>query len=1124
MKSRSLFIAAALFLAGSLAAQSVSPVRLGALTCEHQTNPVGIGDTQPRLSWKLLSDRMGEVQTAYEIRAASTADALAAGNADLWSSGKVDSDQSILVSWGGKPLTSRSQVFWQVRVWDKDGQPSPWSDPATFELGLIDPAADWKGQWITVDLPRYDVDAAPLTKANWINAGTPAAQPAASQPAAGQGTPGAGGFGQFGGARGPASPPVAVRYELDLPADAKVLGATIDAIANGVVSLYANGQSTLQGSSSHSAPFHADFGQNLHPGKNIIALAGAPPRAGRGGSTRNAIAAHGVVELDNGARIEFDTDNSWKSAVPVVAAAARGGRGPAAVTVPDWAKPDFDDSAWAPAQVVGKYSAEPLAGDGSSTVGAGRYLRKNFTVKGPVASARLYSSALGIYEASINGQAINDHLLDPGFTDYNKRVMYQVTDVTKLLKPGSNAIGALLNDGWFAGRIGWMGLAQFKQVSDHPSFIAQLEITYADGTKDIVATDNTWKGGAGEELGSDEQLGEALDARKASAWNQPAFDDSTWKTVTTEDHSAVPLVPQLGPPVRKLMELTPKKITHQGNVWLVDFGQNMVGHVRLTVRGPAGAVVQVTHGEMLNPDGTLFTENLRTAISLDTFTLKGGNTAETFEPQFTFHGFRYANVVGYPGELTADDIRGVVVGSDNANAGTWESSDKDLNQLYSNIRWSQRGNYLSVPTDCPQRDERLGWMGDAQVFAPTGAYNADVAGFFRKWMADVGDAQNAAGAYATVAPRANQADAYPVWGDAGVIVPWAMYLAYGDKKFLEDNYPYMARWVIYEYNKGLIQSGGVGDHLAPAATPTEIIDTAYFANSAHILAQSAALLGRTDDATAYNRIEKEIIGAFNDNFVSADGTIQSNNAAGAGGPAFGAGGLAGGARAPLQTPYIVALRFNLLPENLRAAAAQKLADAVIEAGHLTTGFPGSGLLNPELTQIGRSDLAWKLVFTDTYPSWLFPVKNGATTIWERWDAWTPDKGFQASSMNSFNHYSFGAIGYWFYSGAAGIKLDETSPGYKHFILAPQFTEKLAYIKSSYESPYGKISSYWHVEGDQMAYDVTVPPNSSATLKLAVPASKVMQGGQPVKSDTDTSTTMALAAGTYHFSFPKAAIE
>jgi len=1063
--------------AGSLAAQTLSPARLGALTTEHQQNPLGIGETVPRLSWEILSDRRGEKQTAYEICAASTSAGLKAGTADLWSSGKVASDQSVLVSWGGKALASRTQVFWQVRVWDKDGVASAWSDPASFELGLVNPAADWKGQWITVDLPRFDIEKDSLAKASWITAGSAANQAAAA------------------------------RFILELPADAKIRGATLDAIADGVVSLYANGHATLQGPTSHAAPFHANFGQQLVPGRNVIALGAAavhnPPPGGR-----NAIAAHGVVELENGTRVEFNTDGAWKAyAFPPPPARGAGlgarGAGPVAGGITNtWYQPDFDDTAWASATVLGLYNAEPLTGSNGSTIGPGRYLRKTFAVKGPVAKARLYSTALGTYEATVNGQPVNDHQLDPGFTDYNKRVMVQVTDVTKLLTPGPNAVGVILSDGWFCGELGWMGLAQFSKVSDHPSFNAQLEITYADGTTDLIATDNTWKGGSGAIVGSDEHLGEVIDNRKVADWNLPAFNDRGWMPVAVEDHRAVALDPQRGPPVRKLMELPPKKITKQGNVWLVDFGQNLVGHVRLTARGPAGATIEVTHGEMLNPDGTLFNENLRSAISLDTFTLKGGNAPETFEPKFTFHGFRYAAILGYPGELTANDIRGVVVGSDNPAAGNWESSDKDLNQLYSNILWGQRGNFLSIPTDCPQRDERLGWMGDAQVFAPTAARNADVAGFFTKWMRDVDDAQNEAGAYSTVAPRANQQDAYPVWGDAGVIVPWTMYQVYGDKKFLEDNYPYMARWVIYEYNKGLIQNGGVADHLAPVMTPFPIVDTAFFANSARIVAKTARLLGRPEDAVAYERVAREVTDAFNESFVSPDGTIQSGT----------------------QTSYILALKFDLLPENLRAAAAQKLAESVEQTGHLTTGFVGSGLLCPMLTQIGRSDLAWKLVFNNDYPSWLFSVKNGATTIWERWDAWTPEKGFQASSMNSFNHYSFGAVGTWFYSGAAGIQLDDASPGYKHFILAPQFTDKLTYVKSSLDSPYGKISSHWHVEGDQMIYEVTVPPNSSATLNLAIAPQNVRESGRAIAVTATATTSLPLDAGTYHFTFPKALIK
>ncbi len=1069
MISRRIVFLLSLILTGSLAAQSISPVRLDALSVEHQQDPIGIGEAQPRLSWKLLSDRKGEVQSAYEIRAASSAAGLSA-TPDLWSSGKVVSDQSVLVPWGGKTLGSRSPVFWQVRVYDKDGVASAWSQPATFELGLLDPAKDWKGQWITINLPRYDFDAEPLAHANWISTNATASQA------------------------------IATRLTFDLPADARIIGATIDANADGVVSLYANGKSTLQGPTSHAAPFHANFGQHLVPGKNVIALGVTAPRNARG-SVRNAIAAHILVELANGAHIEYNTDDKWKMFLPP--APPRGARGfggpPAPVVNPAWSNTDFDDSTWTVATVLGPYTAQPLAGSNSSTLGAGRYLRKSFTVKGPVASARLYSTALGTYEAFIDGQRVNDHQLDPGFTDYNKRVMVQTTDVTKLLKPGPNAIGALVNDGWFAGELGWMGVAQFKAVSDHPSFNAQLEITYTDGTKDTIVTDSSWKGGPGTELGSDEQLGEVLDARLAAPWNEASYDDSAWAAVAVEQHT-VPFVSQVGPPVRELLELTPKKITKQGNVWLVDFGQNMVGHIRLNVRGPAGSVIEVNHGEMLNPDGTLFTENLRAAISLDKFILKG-NGLETFEPQFTFHGFRYASLVGYPGELTADNIRGIVVGSDNPNTGTWETSNADLNQLYSNIRWGQRSNFLSVPTDCPQRDERLGWMGDAQVFAPTAALNADVAGFFTKWMHDVDDAQNAAGAYSTVAPRANQADAYPVWGDAGLIVPWAMYQAYGDKKFLEDSYPYMARWVNYVYNRsdGLVLSvTSVGDHLAPVPTPVPIMDTAYFANSARILSKAADIIGRKDDAVAYDKLYHAIADAFVSNFVDQDGTIQADT----------------------QTDYLVALKFDLLPENLRALAKQKLAENVERNGHLTTGFPGTGLLNPMLTQIGRPDLAWKLLLTDTYPSWLFSVKNGATTIWERWEAWTPEKGFQASSMNSFNHYSFGAVGYWLYTGAAGIQPDEASPGYKHFFLAPQFTDRVAYVKASYVSPYGKISSYWHAEGDQMVYDATVPPNSSATLNLPVPPQSVKESGQPIAVNSGTTTSLPLGAGTYHFSFAK----
>jgi alpha-L-rhamnosidase len=1056
VNSRLFSIFAAFLLIESLHAENLSPVRLDALTCEHLQNPIGIGAEQPRLSWKLVSDRMGEVQTAYQIRAASSAAGFKASKPDLWDSGKVVSDQSVLVPWAGKPLGSRAQVFWQVRIWDKDGQPSAWSDMASFELGLLDSANEWKGKWITADLPRFDIEQSALAQSSWINAGSLANQAAGA------------------------------RFAFELPANAVVRTATIDAAADGLITIYVNGQPTRQGSSSRTAPVRADVHTQLSPGTNVIAIASAAVRNAvrrdTGAPGRNAIAAHGVIELENGRRIEFNTDGSWKTAV------SPGG---------DWFAAAFDDSAWPTATVLNPYAAQPSKYS-DNTIGPGRYLRKNFTAKKPIAKARLYATALGVYEASINGQRVNrDSILDPGWTDYTKRVMVQTYDVTRLLARGENTLGAVLSDGWYAGRVGWMGLAQY---GTRPVFAAQLEIIYADDSTDVIATDDSWKAGPGEIFGSDQQWGEIIDSRKSVAWDKPLFDDSSWSRAVVEEHS-VALDPQRGPPVRKLFELTPQKITRIGDTWIVDLGQNMVGHVRLLARGPAGTTIRVRHAEMLNTNGTLYTENLRPALSTDTFILKRAGR-ETFEPHFTFHGFRYVEVTGFPGKLTPNDVRGIVVASDTPTTGTWECSDKNLNQLFSNIVWGQRGNFLSVPTDCPQRDERMGWMGDAQVFAPTAARNADVSAFFTKWMVDVNDAQTSRGDFANYSPRVAQPQpGWPVWADAGIIVPWVMFTSYDDKAFLANNYTNMTRWVDYcvRTANNFILTGGVGDHLAPRRTPVEVVDTAYFANSAHIVSKAAAILGKTEDAARYEKLFRDITDAFNKSFVSPDGTIRGDT----------------------QTGYLLALQFGLLPENLRTAAAQRLADNVAQNGHLTTGFVGVGLICPTLTQIGRSDLAWQLVFTDTYPSWLFSVKNGATTIWERWDGWTPEKGFQDPAMNSFNHYSLGSIGAWLYSGAAGIQLDEAHPGYKRFVLAPQFTTRLSHVKASLDSPYGRIASYWHTEKNQMLYDVTIPPNSSALLTLPVPPQSVLQSGHPLPNGNETPTTvLSLTAGTYHFSFPR----
>ena len=1107
------------FLGCAVSPGNVSPVRVTALTCEHLVDPVGIGAAQPRLSWKLASDSADEVQTAYQIRAASSGSGLADDQPDLWDSGKVVSDQSVLVRWGGKALSSRARVHWEVRVWDRDGNRTAWSAPASVELGLLDSATEWKGKWITADLPRYDIDQAPLAHAMWINGGS-------------QATQGAG-----------------IRLELTLPADARIRSAIIDAAADGLISLYVNDRPTLQGSSAHTAPFHADFGQQLVAGRNVIAVGSLAVRLYRGAARPNAIAAHGAIDLEDGRRIEFNTDGSWKAGI--VDSPIPGARGGAPSVMPPgqarWFARDFADSSWSAATVLGPYDAADLVRSADPTIGPGRYLRRNFTVKGPVERARLYATALGVYEASINGMPVSADQLAPGWTDYFKRVMVQTYDVTKRLQEGrTNTLAALLGDGWFAGRLGWMGPTQYAKIGGRPDFSAQLEISYADGSTDTIATDGTWKAGSGEVVGSDQQLGEILDARRAAGWDTPLFDDSAWVPAAVDRHDGIELDPQAGPPVRKLMELAPQRISRMGDMWVVDFGQNMVGHVRITATGPAGTTLQVLHGETLNADGTVYNENLRQAISFDSFILAGTGTPETLEPHFTFHGFRYAQITGYPGELAAEDIRGVVVGSDTPDTGTIVTSNAELNRFISNIRWSQRGNFLSVPTDCPQRDERMGWMGDAQVFAPTAAYNADVAAFFAKWMVDVDDGQLAsgpgAGAFCETSPRVNNdRPGYAIWNDAGVIIPWVMYATYGDRGFLETGYDHMARWVDYcqRTYPTLIETGGVGDNLspltgrgaplaaggtadgargrsggAPAAaagrvpgafgainSTTSVLDTAYFAHSAQIVAKAAALLGKGADAAKYDKLFHDIDEAFLRAYVHDDGSMVAGT----------------------QSTYVVALAFGLIPERLHDAVARHLVDDVTARGHLTTGFVGVGFLNPTLTSLGRSDLAYQLLLTDTFPSWLYTVKQGATTIWERWDGYTPERGFQASSMNSFNHYSLGSVGKWLYAGAGGIGVDEEHPGFKHFHLRPQFSTKLASFKATFDSPYGPITSYWRTEGGQMVYDATVPPNASADLTLPVPSREVQGPGVKLESGEGDTTRCDLQAGHYHFSFPIQAI-
>jgi alpha-L-rhamnosidase len=740
---------------------------------------------------------------------------------------------------------------------------------------------------------------------------------------------------------------------------------------------------------------------------------------------------------------------------------------------------------------------DPPTGDEYDDVGnslaPSPYTRKEFHLDRPVRRARLYATARGVYEMYVNGARVGDDVLAPGWTDYHKRIQYQTYDVTGLLTEGRNVLGAILGDGWYAGFVGFDPKRRGAHYGARPQLLAQLNLEYEDGTKESIATDGSWRCSTGPILYSDFLVGESYDARQEmTGWAEPGFDDSEWYGVGVEVLGHALLVAQPDKGVKVTEEVEAKAVTEPtSGVYVFDMGQNMVGWVRLKVDGEAGTEVTLRHAEALNPDGTIYTTNLRFARATDHYVLAGGGE-EVYEPRFTFHGFRYVEVTGYPGEPPLDAITGRVVHSATPPTGSFECSSPMVNKLQSNIVWGQRGNFLSIPTDCPQRDERLGWMGDAQIFVRTASFNMDVAAFFAKWMVDVEDAQSPDGAFPDVAPLLGDlslidlSKGAPAWGDAGVIVPWTIYRNYGDTRIVERHYEAMTRWMEYlrEANPDLLRKNRMGnnygDWLSPKGgyTPKDLLATAYWAYDARLMADMASAIGRHEDAKKYEDLFKGIKGAFYEAYVAPDGRIEGDT----------------------QTCYVLALHMDLLPEELRPASAEHLVAAIeSEDWHLSTGFVGVGYLCPVLTESGHSDLAYRLLGNETYPSWGYTIRNGATTIWERWDGWTEETGFQSPNMNSFNHYSLGSVGEWLYRYVAGIDLDPTKPGYERIVIRPRPGGGLTRAKGEYDSVRGRIASAWSIEGDRFKLEVIIPPNTTATVHVpAANGARVSEGGGPVE--------------------------
>ncbi|WP_100408242.1 glycoside hydrolase family 78 protein [Bacillus solitudinis] len=883
-------------------------------------NPLGIDSMQPHFSWVLTSSERAQIQTAYQIMVATSYEELIRDNADMWDSGKEESSQSVQISYQGKKLQSGAKYYWKVKVWDKNHQSSPWSEPAFWTMGLLS-QSEWEGKWI---------------------------------------------------------------------------GA------------------------------------------------------------------------------EEKTRDSEK-----------------------WMDKDLEPSL---------------------------FLRKTFSTNKMVESATAHVTALGVYEFHINEKRVEDAYFAPGFTDYNLRLQYQMYDVTELLQAGENAVGALLGTGWYAGYVGMLG----KNVyGEQPFFQMQLNITYKDGTVERIVTDESWRVTTGPILYSDIIKGEYYDARlELSGWNSAKYDDSSWEAPLVKDDYEGELVSQIDPPVRITENLTPVSVsTSPSGTTIFDLGQNMIGWAKLKVSGREGTKVTVRYAEMLQEDGSLYTENLRKARPEGIYILKG-NGVEVFEPHFTFHGFRFVEVICEGEPLTSVDIEGRVVHSDTPVTGMFETSDEMVNKLYQNITWGQRGNFLSIPTDCPQRDERLGWTGDAQIFIRTASYNMDVANFFRKFTEDLVDAQLPSGAFTDIVPDAGWinlkrkkynekttiltdvihpienwlTDANAGWGDAGVVVPWTVYLVYGDRHILETHYKPMSRWIDYlvEHSTNYIRPDDTvyGDWLAiDEETPKDVLATAYFAYSVEIMAKVAAALGKTEEEHKYKTLFEKIKKAFNETFVTEDGKVKGET----------------------QTGYVLALNMNLLTGEKKKKASQHLVNNIKRRnGHLSTGFLGVGYLLPVLTDNGYLDVAYSLLKKDTFPSWLYSVKHGATTIWERWDGWTAHKGFQSAQMNSFNHYSLGSVGEWMYRYVAGIDVKPEGAGFKQITIHPRPGGGLTFAKGHFESVHGQIRSEWTLENGRFTCKVRIPVNTTATVHIPGKLTTQLGSDVLVIGTEEGTTVYEVGSGDYDF--------
>jgi alpha-L-rhamnosidase len=1047
---------------------AIRPIRL---RCEYLENPLGLDIPGPRLSWVVQSNERGQKQTAWQILVASRKELLARCQGDLWDSGKVDGDQTIHVEYAGKLLASRMQCHWKVRVWDRQGHVSPWSEPAFWSMGLLKPS-DWEAQWIAYDHPtppppadRHFGYLSRLGKSaeetKWVQLDLRKthtidsvrlfpARPMAKVP----------GFPVYGWQPNGAGYLFPIRFKIEAAQNADLSDARV--VADQTVADVPN------------------------PGLEALDYRFSP------------VAAR-YVRLTVSRMVDRSSGNfGFALAEMEIYAGERNVAKDTAVSVSD----SVETGGWSKAFLVDGRRGEE-EGKNEIFEWPATMVRKEFSICGSIKRAMVFVTGLGLYELRMNGRKVSDQVLAPEWTRYQNRIQYQTYDVTDLLCEGPNAVGAQMNGGW------WTGPITIESALKNPEFCfrMRLDVELADGSNQTIVTDSSWQAtNNGPIRRAGIYFGETYDGtREMSGWDEAGFAGVGWspvKVLPYPDQSAgAILVVQPNEPIRVVRELRPVTITEpKPGVYIFDLGQNMAGWCRLKTTAVRGTKITVRHAEILNDDGTLYTANLRGAAQINEYIWPGG--LRELEPHFTYHGFRYVEVTGLSARPDKETILGRVFHSAAPEAGTFSCSNKLVNKIMHCIQWVQRANMPSVPTDCPQRTERMGFTGDILAFCQTAIYNMDMAGFLNKWMFDLRDSQLEAGQFPNLAPHpadleklrwAND-EFVPAWSDAGVTIPWQVYQNYGDTRLLQEHYESARRWVefirvrnpdhLWRNERG----GDYGDWLngdmtnlpeyprGISVTPTEMFATAFYAHSAQTLAKMAGVLGRQEDATYYGRLFEGIKAAFNKEYISQDGRIQGDT----------------------QGGYALALHFDLLDEAVQSKTLVHLLDALERYnGHLSTGIMTSHLLMLELSHNGRHDEACRLINLRTVPSWGHMIDQGATTIWERWDGIVPGRGLQSPTMNSFSHWAFGSVGEWIWRELAGINFDETQPGYKHFYIRPRPCGDLTWVKAAYDSIRGPITSEWKIADGRFELNVEIPANTSATVYVpATSAEAVTESGIP----------------------------